>query len=400
MSRFETEKNPTSMEDRSDSTSAPLAGVRVIDLSRLVAGNQLTMLLGDFGAEVIKVERPDHGDTLRHWRIAGQSLYWEVYGRNKKSVTLDLKTDHGKEQLLKLVASANVLVESFRPGTLEKLGLSPAQLHQVNNKLLIVRISGWGQTGDFAHKPGFGTLIEAMSGFAALNGFPDREPVLPPNALADMVAGAYGAFGVLAALRHCEQQGGAGQVMDLSLFEPLFSTLGPLAAAYEATGRVPERSGSRSRTSAPRNVYWTKDERWLAMSCSTQTMAERLFRTIGRPELIEDPRFCDNASRLHHIEDLDQILNAYFGQRTASEILETMEAAGVTIAPVMGIDELMDSALFRSRDVLVRGQGRGGERGVLMPHVVPRLSRTPGTIRSPAPDLGEHNGTYLDDGGS
>ncbi|MBV6306657.1 CoA transferase [Candidimonas humi] len=374
----------------------PLGGVRVVDLSRLVAGNQLTMLLADFGAEVIKIEQPGQGDPLRHWRTGGEPLHWEVYGRNKKSVALDLKSAEGRESLLRLVAGADVLVESFRPGTLEKLNLAPAELHKHNSRLLIVRISGWGQTGEFAGRPGFGTLVEAMSGFAAMNGFEDREPVLPPNSLADMVAGTYGAFAVAAALRQSEGRDGSGQVMDLSLFEPLFSILGPLAAAYEATGEIKQRAGSRSQTAAPRNVYKTKDGKWLALSSSTQAMTERLLRTIGHPDLIDDPRFASNSVRLQHADELDVVLNGYFSARTADEILDVMGAAGVTMAPVMAIDELLQSALFRSRDVVVKGPARKDGTSVLMHNVVPRLSRTPGTLRTPAPELGEHNRQYLD----
>jgi crotonobetainyl-CoA:carnitine CoA-transferase CaiB-like acyl-CoA transferase len=258
-----------------------------------------------------------------------------------------------------------------------------------------VRISGWGQTGDFAGRPGFGTLVEAMSGFAAMNGFEDREPVLPPNSLADMVAGTYGAFAVAAALRRSEGKEGAGQIMDLSLFEPLFSILGPLAAAYEATGEVKKRVGSRSQTAAPRNVYKTKDGKWLALSSSTQPMTERFFRTIGHPELIDDPRFANNSARLQHVDELDVVLNGYFSARTADEILKTMSDAGVTMAPVMGIDELLESALFRSRDVVVHGPRHKDGSTVLMHNVVPRLSRTPGSLRTPAPELGEHNEQYL-----
>lgn len=379
-----------------DTGSGPLSGVKVVDLSRLVAGNQLTMLLADFGAEVIKVEQPGQGDPLRHWRTGGKALHWEVYGRNKKSVALDLKSDAGRESLLRLVADADVLVESFRPGMLEKLNLAPAELHRHNSRLQIVRISGWGQTGDFANRPGFGTLVEAMSGFAAMNGFADREPVLPPNSLADMVAGTYGAFAVVAALRRCEGREGTGQVMDLSLFEPLFSILGPLAAVYEATGEVKQRTGSRSQNAVPRNVYRTKDGKWLALSSSTQAMTERLFRTIGRPELIEDPRYANNAERLRHVDELEVILNGYFNARSADEILETMNDAGVTMAPVMGIDELLESAFFRSRDVVIKGPAHKDGTAVLMHNVVPRLSGTPGSLRTPAPELGEHNQQYLD----
>ncbi|HET8601495.1 MAG TPA: CoA transferase [Segeticoccus sp.] len=367
--------------------TGPLGGIRVLDLSRLVAGNQLTLLLADFGADVVKIERPGTGDTLRHWREDGEGLFWQVYARNKRSVALDLKHPDGHDLLLRLVATADVLVESFRPGTLERMGLGTAVLHEANPRLVVTRISGWGQTGSMSAQPGFGTLIEAMSGLAAWNGFPDREPVLPPGAMADMVAGTFGAFAVLAALRHAETTG-EGQVIDLSLFEPLFSVLGPMAAVYRHTGRVPQRTGSRSQSSSPRNVYRTKDDGWLALSGSTQTMAERLFTAIGRADLLDDPRFADNSARLQHLDELDEVLGGYFGERTLEENLTQMRAAGVTVAPVMDIAGLLETDFFATRGVVVEGAGNPGAGGVAMHQVVPRLSASPGAIRSPAPELG------------
>ena len=221
-----------------------LGGLRVLDLSRLVAGNIVTHLLADHGAEVIKVERPGAGDDLRNWKTKGVSVHWKVYCRNKKSITLDLRQDDGKELLLQLVKRVNILVENFKPGTLERWHIGPDVLLARNPKLVIVRVSGWGQTGIYAHKPGFGSLVEAMSGFAAMNGFADRPPVLPPLALADMIAGLYGSFSVLAAMREVELGGGQGQVIDLPLFDPIYSILGPIAAQYRLTGDVPERTGS------------------------------------------------------------------------------------------------------------------------------------------------------------
>ena len=268
----------------------PLSGLRVLDLSRVVAGNMLTLMLADFGADVVKIEPPE-GDALRDWLVAGIPANWKVYARNKKSVCLDLRKPRAREIVLELVASAAVLVENFRPGTLEKMGLAPDVLHAKNPKLVIVRVTGWGQTGPYRHKPGFGTLAEGMSGFAALNGFEDREPVLPPMQLADCTAGAYGAFATLVAVREVETNGGKGQVIDVSLLEPLFAMMGPQAASYRASGKVRPRTGSRSTTAAPRNAYGTKDGRWGCMSASTQAMTERLFRAIGRADLIDDPRY-------------------------------------------------------------------------------------------------------------
>jgi crotonobetainyl-CoA:carnitine CoA-transferase CaiB-like acyl-CoA transferase len=335
------------------------------------------------------VEQPGTGDTLRHWVEDGRELFWKVYGRNKRSVTLDLKHPEGASLLLRLAQTSDVLVESFRPGTLERLGLAPERLHEANPRLVVTRISGWGQTGSFSQQPGFGTLIEAMSGLAAANGFADREPVLPPGALADMVAGTFGAFAVLAALRHTDQTG-QGQVIDLSLFEPLFSVLGPMAAVYRHTGRIPQRTGSRSQSSAPRNVYRCADDGWLALSGSTQTMTARLFAAIGRPELVRDPRFVDNASRLRHVEELDEIIGGFFAQRSVEENVEIMRAAGVTVAPVMDIAGLLDTEFFRTRGIVVDGPDVDHTAPVPMHQVVPRLSGTPGRIRRPAPRLGQH----------
>jgi crotonobetainyl-CoA:carnitine CoA-transferase CaiB-like acyl-CoA transferase len=251
-----------------------MTGVRVLDLSRLVAGNMLTHILADFGAEVVKVERPGVGDDLRQWRVQVISLFWKVYARNKKGLTLDLRRPGGQDVLLALVRSAQVLVESFVPGTLEGWGLGPDVLLAANPRLVVVRISGWGQTGPYRDKPGFGTLVEGMSGFAAANGFADRPPVLPPLALADMIAGYAGASATVMALRRAEQSGGCGQVIDLALFDPIFAALGPMAAQYAVTGVVPPRAGSRSSLSCPRNVYRCKDGRYVSLSASVQAVAE------------------------------------------------------------------------------------------------------------------------------
>ncbi|BAS28593.1 CaiB/BaiF CoA transferase family protein [Limnochorda pilosa] len=378
--------------------AGPLHGVRVVDTSRLVAGNQLTVLLADLGADVIKVEQPGRGDPLRDWKVKGVSLNWKVYGRGKRSITLNLKDPRAREILLKLLETASIFVENFKPGTLEQMGLGPATLLGRNPRLVIVRLSGWGQTGPYAPKPGFGTLVEAMSGFAAMNGFEDREPLLPPLSLADMVAGTYGAMATLAALRHVEVEGGGGQVVDLSLLEPLLSILGPLAASFQLTGEVPKRVGSRSNTTAPRNVYRTKDGRWMALSASTQVMTERLFRALDCAELISDPRFRTNSDRVAHVEELDAILQARFSERTLEENLRELQAAGVSVAPVYDIRDLLGDAHIRERGVVVEvADLDGGEDpgSVLMHAVVPRFSRTPGSIAWPGPDLGRHNEEVL-----
>jgi crotonobetainyl-CoA:carnitine CoA-transferase CaiB-like acyl-CoA transferase len=372
----------------------PLESVRVLDLSRLVAGNMLSLQLADFGAEVIKVESPDGGDTLRHWRKKGLELYWKVYGRNKKSVRLNLKSAGDRQLLLRLSGTAQVLIESFRPGVMEALGLSPALLLEKNPRLVIVRISGWGQTGPYRNRPGFGSLVEAMCGFAAKNGFPDKPPALPNMALADMVAGLQGAYATMVALREAERPGGSGQVIDLSLLEPLHSILGPDASAYRLTGSVPPRSGNRSSNSAPRSVFATSDDGWVALSASTQGMAERLFRSIGRPELIQDVRFHSNADRLENVEALEAIIQEFISQWTLEENLAHFEAAEVTVGPVYDATQFEADPHVKERGVLVEVPD-SDLNSVPMHAVVPRLSGTPGSIRRPAPQLGEHDEEIL-----
>ncbi len=372
----------------------PLQDVRVLDLSRLVAGNMLTVFLADFGADVIKIER-DTGDDLRHWREEGREIYWKIYGRNKRSMVLDLKSDSGLATFRKLVRHSQVLVENFVPGGLEKMGLAPGALHDINPALIIARVSGWGQTGPYSHKPGFGTLVEAMSGFAALNGFADRPPALPPLALADMIAGVYGAAGVLTALRVAEKTG-RGQVIDLSLFEPIFSVISSEAAKSKMSGRPTERAGNQSTHVAPRNVYRCSDGKFVAMSGSMQAMAMRIFDTIGRPELKSDPRFVDNDARVKHRDELDAIIGAFIGARSQAENLELFEAAGVTVGPVCTAMDLLDHPYALGREAVV--EVPDAELGSIPMHnIVPRLLDTPGGFRRPAPAIGEHTQEILAD---
>jgi len=370
-----------------------LAGVRVLDLSRLFAGNMLTQMLGDYGAEVIKVE-PPAGDTLRAWKTSGVSIHWKVYARNKKSLCLDLRKPEARDMLLRFLPSSSIFVESFRPGTLEAMGLSPEILLQKNPKLVIVRISGWGQDGPYRRRPGFGSLIEGMSGFAAINGFPDREPVLPPMYLADGIAGLFGASAALIALREVEKNGGRGQVIDLPLLDPLFAMLGPQAAAYRLTGKLKPRTGSRSTNTAPRNAYRCRDGLYVALSASTQKMAERTLRAVGRPELIEDPRYRTNTERVTNAADLDAIIGAFVAQRSQAENVAFFEKAEVTIGPIYDVSQIVEDPHFVEREILADYPDE--DMGAFpMHHVVPRLMGTPGAIRSAAPRLGQHNRELL-----
>jgi crotonobetainyl-CoA:carnitine CoA-transferase CaiB-like acyl-CoA transferase len=372
----------------------PLDGIRILDLSRLVAGNMLSLQLADFGAEVIKIEDPRKGDPLRDWRTNNISVHWKVYARNKKSVTLNLRAAEGMDLLRKLVATAQVFIENYRPGTLEEMGIGPDVLHALNPKLIIVRVSGWGQDGPYRDKPGFGSLVEGMSGFASKNGFADRPPVLPPLALADMIAGLYGSNAVLIALREIEQRGGNGQVIDLPLLDPIFSILGPEAALYKLTQRIEPRVGSRSNNTSPRNVYETKDGRFISISASIQTMAERLFRAIGRADMIDDPRFRTNSDRVRNIDACDRPVAEFIKARTLAEGLAIFEAAEVTAAPVYDIDQFISDPHVRAREIVT--ELPDAEMGSVPMHaVVPRLSATPGDIRTPAPALGEHNNEIL-----
>ena len=372
----------------------PLDGIRVLDLSRLVAGNMLSLQLADFGAEVIKIEDPRKGDPLRDWRTNNISVHWKVYARNKKSVTLNLRTAEGMDLLRKLVATAQVFIENYRPGTLEQMGIGPDVLHALNPKLIIVRVSGWGQDGPYRDKPGFGSLVEGMSGFASKNGFADRPPVLPPLALADMIAGLYGSNAVLIALREIERNGGSGQVIDLPLLDPIFSILGPEAALYKLTHRIEPRVGSRSNNTSPRNVYETKDGRFISISASIQNMAERLFRAIGRADMIDDPRFRTNSDRVKNIDECDRPVAEFIKARTLAEGLAVFEAAEVTAAPVYDIDQFIADPHVRAREIVT--ELPDADMGSVPMHaVVPRLSGTPGDIRTAAPALGEHNNEIL-----
>jgi formyl-CoA transferase len=373
--------------------SGPLDGVRILDLSRLVAGNTLTGVLADFGAEVIKVE-PEAGDTLRAWRTKDVQVNWKLYARNKKSLALELRKPEARELLLKLVESSAAFVESFRPDTLEKMGLGPDVLLARNPKLVIVRISGWGQSGPYRRRPGFGTLVEGISGFASFNGFPDREPVLPPMYMADSYAGLYGATAVMIALREVEVNGGRGQVIDLPLLDPLFHVLGPQAATYRLTGQVKPRTGSRSTNSGPRNAYRTKDGHYVCLSASTQKMAERVFTSIGRADLIDNPRYRSNAERVKNAEELDTIIGSFVAQKTQAENVAFFEQQEVTIGPIYDIMQILDDPHFIDREVIA--DYPDADMGAYpMHHVVPRLEGTPGSVRTSAPRLGQHNREVL-----
>lgn len=363
----------------------PLAGVRVLDLTRLVSGAQLGLVLGDLGADVVKVERPGAGDPFRRTTVDGYDAYWQAYGRNKRSVTLDLASERGRELLLRLAETADVLAENFSPGVLERLCGGPEGLLARNPRLVVVRISGWGQTGPRASQPGFGTLAEAFSGFTSLNGPADGPPVQAPLSLADTVAGTYAASATLAALWSVRVNGAPGQVVDVSLYEPLFSILGADATAYAGRGRLRSR-GDGAGVSSVRGVFQTSDDHWVAISAATDETASRFFAAIERDDLLADPRFAASESRLAHRDELHEALVPEFRRFTRGEILALAAEHRLTIGPVLDVVDALADEHYRARETIVQM-----EDGVVLQNVVPRLSGTPGAIRLPAPALGEHN---------
>ena len=377
--------------------SGPLTGIRVLDLSRLMAGNMLSLQLADFGADVIKIEPPE-GDPLRDWKDDGHSLFWKTYGRNKRSVALNLRQTPAMQALWTLIDKADVFIENYRPGTLEAMGLAPESLLERNPDLIIVRISGFGQTGPYAQFPGFGTIVEGMSGFADRTGFPDREPVLPPLALADMIAGIYGASATTMALFARQAGTARGQVIDLSLLEPMFSVLGPEAAIHAVTGKIKQRVGSASNTASPRNVYLCADGKYLALSGSTPAVARRIFETIGRPDMNDDPRFATNSDRIKHRALVDGAIGDWFASRNSADALAIMREAGATVGPIFNIADAMADPHFDEREIIVDVED--ATFGTLPMHnIVPRMSATPGTWRRPAPGLGEHTAEVLREAG-
>ena len=367
----------------------PLEGIRVLDLSRMIAGGVAGMLLADFGADVVKVEQPRVGDPLRQWTSGGEPFWWKVYARNKRYITLNLKSPEGLSLLRQLVPRFDVVLESFVPGTLERLGIGWDVLSAWHPKLILVRISGWGQTGPSAGLPGFGTLVEATSGFAAMNGEPGGAPIVPSFPLADMTSALYTSNAIMFALYNRDAHGGSGQVVDVALFESLFSLLGPLSAEYAADGRLRERSGSKSKNAGPRGCYRTSDGRWIAVSGSTPKMAERFLRSYALGHLLEDPRFATNEARVQHGDQLDAEVSAAIAAKTLAENVAIIVANGLTAAPVQTVADIERDPHWQARSLTVSVPN--GAKPVRMHNVVPRFSETPGEIKWPGGTLGEHN---------
>lgn len=375
--------------------AGPLHGVRVLDASRMIAGGVAGMLFADFGADVVKVEQPETGDPLRQWTAEGQPFWWQVYARNKRFITLNLKAPEGRDLLRQLLPTFDVMLESFVPGTLERLGLGWDVLHAWNPKLVLVRISGWGQSGPASHRPGFGTLIEAASGFAAMNGEPDGAPIVPAFPLADMTSALYAVNAAMFALYHRDVKGGCGQMIDVSLFESLFSLLGPLPAEYRSLGRVRGRNGSRSKNAGPRGCYGTSDGRFVAVSGSTPKMAERFLQAYGLSHLLDEERFRTNEARVRHSAALDAHVAAAIASRTLTENLHIIQEYALTAVAVQNVADIEEDAHWRQRQLLVDVPNGAGV--VRMHNVVPKMSGTPGEIRGAGGALGADNDAVYGD---
>ena len=385
------------MTDAPTAALAPgaLAGLKVIDLATLFAGPMAATMLGDFGADVIKIEHPKGGDAVRrHGHVKdGVPLWWKMVGRNKKAVTLYLGDPDGAELFKQLVADADVLVENFRPGTLERWGIGPEVLHALNPGLVIARVTGFGQFGPYSARPGFGTLAEAMSGFAAITGEPDGPPTLPPFGLADGIAALTTAFAIMTALQS-RAVTGRGQVIDTALIEPIFALLGPQATVWEALGLKQERWGNRSVNNAPRNTYRCSDGSWVAISTSAQSIAERVMHLVGRPELIEEPWFASGAERVQHADVLDDAVGSWIAERSRAEVVRAFEEADAAVAPIYDIEDIANDPQYQALGTIARVPDP--DLGVVaMPNVLFRLSETPGAIRWAGPRLGEHNHEVL-----
>jgi crotonobetainyl-CoA:carnitine CoA-transferase CaiB-like acyl-CoA transferase len=386
---------PTGTRKGDPAARGPLVGLRVIDAGVLFAGPVIGTLLADFGADVIKVEHP-RGDALRTlgWQKNGVSLWWAFVSRNKRLVSLNLGKPEGAQLLRELVADADILIESFRPGTFERWGLGPDVLHAVNPRLVIVRTSGFGQTGPYSPRPGFGTVAESISGYAHINGQPDGPPTLPPFALGDGVASLFGTFAAMFALYHRDRHNAPGQVIDLAIYEPLFWILGPQALVYDQLGIVQGRTGSSTEWTAPRNAYRASDGRWLGMSASSQSIAERVMKLVGHPEVADEPWFANHVGRVEHQKELDVLIGGWIAEHTAAEVMAAFEASEAVIGPIYSIEDIFNDPQYLARETIttVEDETLGTVR---IQNAIPRLSATPGSVRHLGGLLGQDNNQIL-----
>jgi crotonobetainyl-CoA:carnitine CoA-transferase CaiB-like acyl-CoA transferase len=383
----------------SDQQLAALDGLRVIDASTIIAGPICAQILGDHGADVIKIEHPQKPDGLRgHGQQKdGHPLWWKEVGRNKRAVTLNLGTDDGADILKRLAKSSDVLIENFRPGTLERWGIGPEVLHEINPALVIVRITGFGQSGPYASRAGFGTLAESMSGFAHLTGPADAPPSLPAFGLADSICGIAASSATVMALRHRDRSG-VGQVVDMSILEPILTAVGPSPTVYQQLGEVAQRNGNRSVNNAPRNTYQTADEKWIAISTSAQSIAERVLRLVGHPEVINEPWFSTGAGRVEHVELLDAYVAEWVGARKMDDVVEAFTEAGAAIAPIYDAAGVANDPHIRQTNMLTEVEDP--DLGPLLQHnVMWRMSESPGSIRFTGREHGEDTDDVLSEVG-
>jgi crotonobetainyl-CoA:carnitine CoA-transferase CaiB-like acyl-CoA transferase len=383
------------MVDKTVSAAGPLAGLRVLELGSLIAGPFCGRILADFGADVIKIEPPGEGDPLRTWSLVTDhgSLWSMVQSRNKRSVAVDLREPDGRELVRRLAAQCDVLIENFRPGRMEAWGLGYEALAAERPSLVMVRISGYGQTGPYSQRPGFGNIAEAMGGLRYITGFPDRPPLRVGLSIGDSIAALYATIGALLAL-HEARTSGRGQVVDVALTEAVFSMLESIVPEYGHDGRVRERTGNLLGGAAPTNTYRTGDERWLAIGANGDGIFRRFSAAIGRPEWLVDPRFATNQARREHAQQLDRLIGEWVGARPLAESMDILAQAGVPAGPVYSVEDIAADPQYQARDMLVDvADPRLGH--LLMPGIVPRLSRTPGAIRWAGPDLGAHTAEVL-----
>ena len=370
-----------------------LRGVKVIDISNFLAGPVSSMFLGDYGADIIKVEKPDLGDEIRYWgnNKNGVGLMYKLINRNKRSVTGDLRTKFGVEIVKRLVKDADIIIENYRKGTLEKWGLGYDILSKINPRLIMIRITGFGQTGPNSHKPGFGTLAEGYSGFANINGYADQSPLLPGFGLADGTSGLMGAFLALTALHERDQKSGVGQVVEFGIYEPLFTLLGPQVVDYDQLGIIQERNGSRLPFTAPRNTYLTSDNKWVSISGSAQSTFERMCEALDIKNLILDERFLNNRLRIDNAKELDDALQKAILKFDQVTLINMFDKFGAPVAVCNNIEEIFEDEHFKSRQNIIDVDDDELGGSLKMQNVVGKFSRTPGEIRHAGPQLGEHN---------
>ncbi|MFD1894257.1 CoA transferase [Ottowia beijingensis] len=372
-----------------------LAGVRVVEMGQLIAGPFAGKTLGEFGADVVKIEPPGAGDPLRNWRLIknGTSVWWQVQSRNKRSVAIDLRQPEGQQLARQLIAEADVLVENFRPGTLEGWGMSPDELHALNPGLVILRISGYGQTGPYRDLPGFGVIGEAMGGLRALTAEPGRVPVRVGVSIGDTLAALHGVIGVMMALYHRKVNGGAGQVIDVALHEAVFNVMESLIPEYSAFGAVREAAGSALPGIAPSNAYACTDG-WVLVAGNGDSIFKRLMATIGRDDLGAAPDLADNAGRVARVAEIDAAIGDWTKPRTVQQVLDALATARVPAGKVYTAKDIAEDPHYRARDMILQQPTRDGYT-VEVPGIVPKLSATPGTVRSNAPHVGDDTDAVL-----